>query len=448
MRKPVQSLVTLVMGKNAGYRAAPSRPVTSHDDLPPPTPREDGERLQRIAVIVESVADELTRMEALRQQLQALREPISAEFDAQMKAIAQTAELGHRLSSTSVRLADKEASHAALKEQMRERLVKLEQTTAALEAQTSARHAADSEVAELRPALAQVNLQIEALRRRLSERDAECSDLQIEKKSLIGQIETLTGLNKELSSRSEQLQHDFAGANDQLADVRKRAEAVQVRALRAERVADDLNATLSVERDRVAELESRAQASQEVANRTIAALQAKDDERLVEIAALRNKLGDVQTRCASLEEAREKSVAELQGLNAQRSGLVRDLAARDVEMLQLKNRAQGLEAGLEESRRRVADVDAARTVAVQRADGLAKQVTSLEGRSARSDVLIEQKTAEVASLRALNDELKTKLSATTQDLQGVIVQQKSEIEMLRGALAAVQATKQSLAEAG
>jgi hypothetical protein len=85
---------------------------------------------------------------------------------------------------------------------------------------------------------------------------------------------------------------------------------------------------------------------------------------------------------------------------------------------------------------------------VQRADGLAKQVTSLEGRSARSDVLIEQKTAEVASLRALNDELKTKLSATTQDLQGVIVQQKSEIEMLRGALAAVQATKQSLAEAG
>jgi crescentin len=447
MRTPVQSLVTLVMGRRPGQGAL-ARPATGPKDIVIPTPREDGERLQRIAVVVESVAGELARLEQLRLQLQALRAPMSAEFDAQMKAIAQTAELGHRLSSTSARLGEHETGLAAAREQLRERQAKLEQTTAALEAQTSARHAVETEVAELRPALAQVNLQVEALRRRLGERDAECSDLQIEKKSLAGQIETLTGVNKELSSRAEQLQHDFAATNDQLADVRKRGEAVQVRALRAERLVDDLNATLSVERDRIAELESRAQAAQELANRTIAAMQAKDDERLVEIAALRNKLGDVQTRCASLEEAREKSVAELQGLNAQRGGLVRDLAARDVELLQLKNRLQSLEANLEESRRRIADVDAARVAAVQRSDGLAKQLTALEGRSARSDILVEQRVAEAGALRAANEELKAKLAATTQDLQGVIVQQKSEIEMLRGALAAVQTTKQGLVEAG
>jgi chromosome segregation ATPase len=436
-----------MLGRKPDYAGAAGRAPLGQKDLVLPTPREDGERLQRIAVVVESVAGELARVETLRQQLQALRGPMATEFDAQMKSIAQTAELGHRLSSTATRLAEREASLASAKDQVRERQTKLEQTSAALEAQTAAKNAAETEVAELRPALAQVNLQIEALRRRLGERDTECSDLQIEKKSLSGQIETLTALNKELSGRAEQLQHDFAAANDQLADVRKRGEAVQVKALRAERLVDDLNAVLSVERDRVAELEGRAQAAQEAASRTIAALQAKDDERLVEIAALRNKLGDIQTRCASLEEAREKSVTELLGLNTQRSALVRDLAARDVELLQLKNRLQGLEAGLEESRRRVADVDAARMVAVQRSDGLAKQLTALEGRSARADLVVEQRGAELGSLRALNDELKAKLATTTQDLQGVIVQQKSEIEMLRGALAAVQTTKQTLAEA-
>jgi crescentin len=416
-------------------------------DIPAATPREDGERLQRVALVVESVADELARIDTLRQQLHDLRGPMAAEFDAQMKAISQTAELAHRLSSTSARLAEREANLASVKDQLRERQAKLDQTSASLEAQTSAKNAAEAEIAELRPALTQANLQTEALRRRLSERDTECSDLQIEKKSLTGQIETLTGLNKELSSRAEQLQHDFAAANDQLADVRKRGEAVQVKALRAERLVDDLNAALSLERDRVAELESRAQAAQEASSRTIAALQAKDDERLVEIAALRNKLGDIQTRCASLEEAREKSVTELLGLNTQRSGMVRDLAARDVELLQLKNRLKGLEAALEESRRRVADVDAARIVAVQRSDGLAKQLTALEGRSTRADLVVEQRSSELSALRALNDDLKAKLSSTTQDMQGVIVQQKSEIEMLRGALAAVQTSKQSLAEA-
>ncbi len=448
MRKPVQSLVTRMMGKRPDPAGAPGRVATGHEDLVLAAPREDGERLQRIAVVVESVAGELARVETLRQQLQSLRGPMAAEFDAQMKSIAQTAELGHRLSSTTARLAERDANLAAAKDQLRERQAKLEQTSAALEAQTTAKNAAESEVAELRPALAQANLQIEALRRRLSERDTECSDLQIEKKSLTGQIETLTGLNKELSGRAEQLQHDFAAANDQLADVRKRGEAVQVKALRAERIVDDLNAALAVERDRVAELESRIQAAQEASSRTISGLQAKDDERLVEIAALRNKLGDVQTRCASLEEAREKSVTELLGLNTQRSGMVRDLAARDVELLQLKNRLQGLEANLEESRRRVADVDAARIVAVQRSEGLSKQLTALEGRSARADLVVEQRASELSALRALNDELKVKLSTTTQDLQGVIVQQKSEIEMLRGALAAVQTTKQTLAEAG
>jgi crescentin len=142
-----------------------------------------------------------------------------------------------------------------------------------------------------------------------------------------------------------------------------------------------------------------------------------------------------------LEDAREKSAAGLQELNIERSELVRELAARDVSLIQLKNRVQLLETALDEARRRSSDVDAARLVAVQRAESLSKSFTALEGRYARSERVIEQRTSEVQSLEKSNEELRGKLAATTQDLQGVIVQQKAEIDMLRGALNAAQKTK-------
>jgi len=377
--------------------------------------------------------------------LEALRDPISSEFDAQMKAIAQAAELNHRLSSTAARLAELEAEQKVLKEQFHENQTKLEQSASALDGQSTGRQAAEQELAELRAELSQARLQLEEFALRHAERESVSADLKIENKSLSTQLEKLITVSKELSSRAEQLQHDFVAATDQLNDARKRGETIQVRALRAERIVEDLQGMLSAERDRIADLESKIQATQASANRMIAAMQSKDDERLVEIAALRNRLGDVQTRCVSLEEAREKSVSELQTLNAERSDLNRDLAAREVELMQVRNRLESLETGLEEAKRRVGDVDTARVVAVQRADSLAKQLTSLEGRFVRSELAVEQKSSEIEALKAANDEFKLKLSTTSEDLRGVIVQQKSEIDMLRSALNAVQKTKQFIA---
>jgi chromosome segregation ATPase len=445
VKKSANPLVMLLSGRksnpaDAGVAATPNQqdPLLASQQL-------DADRLQRIAVVIENVVGELGRVEHLRMLLEALRDPISSEFDAQMKSIAQTAELRHRLSSTAARLGELEAEQKAVKEQFQEARTRLERSGTDLEDHFSARQAAEQELAETRPALAQARSQVEELSRRVSEQEARCSNLEIANESLSVQFEKTAFVNKDLSNQLEQLHHDFVSASDQLADTRNRAEAAQVRALRAERVVEDLNGALSAERERVAGLEGKIQTIQASANRMITSMLEKDDERLVEIATLRNRLGDVQTRCASLEEAREKSVAELQGLNAERGSLSRDLSAREVELIQVRNRLESLERALDEVRRRASDVEAARLVAVQRGDGLAKQLTSLESRSVRSEVALEQKVAEIEALRSANGELKSQLSTTSEELNRTIVQQKSEIDMLRSALNAVQKTKQFIA---
>ncbi len=446
MKKPVNALVTLITGRKPSSFSTAEEPRALRTEPYLRAPHDDGERLQRIAVVIESVAGELARLEYLRSSLEGLRDPISTEFDTQMKAIAQAAELNHRLGSANSRLAELDAERTATREQLHDTIAKLERSAEALEAQASGRHLAEQEVAELRPILLQAREQADDLARKLAEREHEHANLLIESKSLSTQLEKQDLIIGELSGRAERLQHDLDGANDQLGDARKRGEALQARALRAERVVDDLNGALTAERDRVAELEARLQAVQAAASRTVSGLQAKDDERLMEIANLKNRLSDVQTRCASLEESREKTIAELHALNAERNELGRDAAAREVDLMQLRNRVQSLTTQLDDAKRRVVDVDLARTTAVQRSDGLAKQLTGLEGRFTRSEIALEQKSAEADTLKAAIEELRAKLAASTQDLQAVVVQQKSEIDMLRGALGAMQKSKPFISE--
>jgi crescentin len=441
MRTPVNALVTLITGRKPA-RAAANQEVTRRRPEPlVRSPQEDGERLHRIAFVIQNVMGELARIDELRLSLDELRVPIAAEFDARMKEKAQVAELGHRFSSTAQRLGDVEGERRHLEAQLHDASANLEKASAALEIEYTGRQQAEQEVSELRPALHQMQMRIEELSQTLADRNTEYSNLSIDRQSLLSQFDKLTEQNREMSVRLEHLHNNLVAATDQLADSRKRTDDLQARTLRSERMAEDLNIALLSERDRVAEHERALQAAQAGAARTIAALQAKDEEHLVEIASLKTRLEDAQTRCMRLEDAREKSAAGLQELNIERSELVRELAARDVSLIQLKNRVQLLETALDEARRRSSDVDAARLVAVQRAESLSKSFTALEGRYARSERVIEQRTSEVQSLEKSNEELRGKLAATTQDLQGVIVQQKAEIDMLRGALNAAQKTK-------
>jgi chromosome segregation ATPase len=156
---------------------------------------------------------------------------------------------------------------------------------------------------------------------------------------------------------------------------------------------------------------------------------------------VKDKLEDAQSRSARLEAAREVSIGELQALTADRAELLRLAASRDVEVGQLKKRIQGAEAANEDARRQCTDLEMARAAAVLRSDTLAKELTAMEARIARSDLLIDQKSDEIATLQTSREELKARLSHGNQELQGVIAQQKSEISMLRGALEASKRAK-------
>ncbi|MDR3511927.1 MAG: hypothetical protein P4L73_09845 [Caulobacteraceae bacterium] len=441
-------LLTLIMGRRA-TRPAPVADLAGPEQAQIERAfQEDGERLEHIASIINDVADDLGRIEALRLSLENLKGPIRSEFRARLKENARAASLSAQLFTALARLADSEAEHKAAARQLEETLHKAGRLEEVVEQLTAARLAAETEVLELRPALAQSASELDEMGRELAQQREDHAVLEIANTALKSQVENLVRAQGDLKGRADQLHEDLVLANDQLAGARKRYEETRADAVRFERIADDLTFALAAERDRVAALEAQLAAARAESGRTIAALQATEDQRRAELAELKDRLEDAQSRCARLEAVRETSVVELQALTAERADLLRIVAARDVDVGQLKKRLESHETAKEEARRQCVDLEMARSAAVLRADVLAKEVTNLEARLARTDLAVEQKSGELAALQASREQLKVRLLHDNQELQGVVAQQKSEISMLRGALGATKRSKARGIEAG
>lgn len=439
-------LLTLIKGRRAA-RPAPAQEGGGPEKIQIERAfQEDGERLEHISGVIEEAADGLARLEGLRTALDGLKGPLRAEFKARLKENARAASLSAQLSASLARLTEAEGEHKAASRRLDETLQKAAKLEESLEQQTAGRLAAETEVLELRPALAQASSRLDEVSRELARQREENALLEIARNALSNQIGTLTVAQGELKVRADQLREEHVATTDQLAAARKRYEETRAEAVRFERAADDLAFTLAAERDRVAALETQLAAAKAEAGRSIAALQATEDQRRTEMAELKDRLMDAQSRSARLESVRESSMAELQALTSERADLMRQLAAREVDIGQLKKRVESCESAIEDSRRQCTDLELARSAAVLRADALAKEVTALEARLARSDLQIEQKSGEIAALQAAREELKGRMLHGHDELQAVIARQKSEISMLRGALGASKRAKPRASE--
>jgi chromosome segregation ATPase len=430
----INPLVTLIKSRRS-LRPAPSVEHSSSEKIQIDRGfQEDGERLEHISVVIGEAAKDLERLEELRTLLESLRGPLRAEFKVRLKENARAAGLSAQLNTTTTRLAETEVELKAMGRRLDESLQKSQQFEDALEQESAVRLAAETEVLKLRPALGQVSARLDDTARDLTKQREENGLLEISNTSLSNQITNLSADKSALKARVDQLNDEYVTVSDQFVAAQRRYEEIRAEAGRFERTIDDLTFALTAERDRVAALEAQLTAVKAEAGRNIAALKAAEDQRRAELANLRDKLDDAQSRSARLEAIREASIGEMQALAAERAELLRLAASRDVEIGQLQKRIQGAEAANEDARRQCADLEMARAAAVLRSDTLAKGLTAMEARIARSDLLVEQKSDEIVALQTSREEIKVKLLHGNEELQGVIAQQKSEISMLRGAL--------------
>jgi crescentin len=155
---------------------------------------------------------------------------------------------------------------------------------------------------------------------------------------------------------------------------------------------------------------------------------------LTEIQKLKDSLEDAQARSARLETARETRAAELQAITEERASLIRTLSAKDLELNQLRSRADNLDSAMGELRARMSDVESARATAITRAETLAKENSVLESRADRAEMGLISRMAAFKNLTDSFEDHKARTNQEIQELSGLVARQKTELGMMRGAL--------------
>jgi chromosome segregation ATPase len=396
--------------------------------------QESGERLQQISLSVADAAEELGRLDSVRQTLLSLKKPIQQEFESQLKESTRVARICNELSDALAKLeelrADKQASHAKIS-QLEEKLAEAEDLNSRLEPElTSVRE----EHMQLSAAHEQSKKHVEVRVQELTRERERIAQLESTNTSLLAHLDEAMAAQAELKTQTEQLQEAQSQIPDQLVAAQRRYEQARADVLALESSVNELNFKLSAERERIATQESQLMVLKVEADRSRVALQTAENTRRSEFAAATDRIEDLQAWGARLEGSRNAAVADLQLRETALADASRNLASRDLEVTQLKTSLQNAEAAKAKALAAAHDLEAARTAAVSRADALSKEVASLELRLGQSEQRAELKSGQMSEIQAAIELVKAKTAEEIQELRHVNAQRSAEITMLRGAL--------------
>jgi len=376
-----------------------------------------GERFETIQDSLDQMSDMARRFGAFEGLLTQLREPLEAEFksrrDNHVELInlrAANVETGQRLDVVTLearKLADALADSEGRADDLAARLV--EQTAASQEARV--------ETDRLRSELSVAIGKIEALEAGDRAANQRIKELEQDQDALRVQLKQAEGLRTEAESGRAQLQRDHALIQEENTVLRRRIDEVSAEIAALARSSATSEGQLATER-------ARAATEQSETARAMRALENQAETSRAEIASLSARLDTATARANGLDLLNTEQAIRLSELQTGSHGTERKAEQLQVSLDRAMERIRGLETETEDTRQRMAGMEAARLAAVDRAETLAKAATAHEKAIARAE---DRMLKIQAKLTAAQDEHHAKTQAMLQQTTAL----RAELEGVR-----------------
>ena len=438
--------MNMLKGKPAAPTAKPDENPALEADSIEMLAAEGGERLEEISRVIDEASRELLKLDQARAALESLTEPLRAEFKARIKDNAQLASVNSKLGLTQNRLNEREAELKQALARATELEANLNATMESNELLTATKQSCERDIIELRTALQELRAENEELKveRQISLNSQ--TSLGIENASLAARVAQYVTFERESAGQKEKLEDENARALSEVDTLRRRCEQVRTEAMESERRAGEMEYALKSVTEERSVLEAQLATLRAESGRNSSDYQAAEALKLTEIQKLKDSLEDALARSARLESARETRAGELQAITEERASLIRTLSAKDLELNQLRSRADNLDSAMGELRARMSDVESARATAITRAETLAKENSVLESRADRAEMGLISRMAAFKNLTDSFEDHKARANQEVQELSGLVARQKTELGMMRGALESSKRSKLLSAE--
>ena len=404
-------------------------PVDESQDLPA-TP------LQTLANAIQKATQDLHAMDEIRLRLEALRAPISVEFENRVVDNNRLAQLTSELRTTRARLAEAEALYQRANERGRDLDMQVVTLTGELDRTRVSLAAASEALERLRPEHQEALATIEELRTHTIAYSGQVFDLKTDKEYLARQLdvaETARTNVEALLARTREVGIEMeARAEGAL----KRLEQASAENISLERTISELKVITAGEQERAAELATQLAAARAEARLSQETMKEQSELNRAEIKELRTKVEEGAARAKRMQQLHNELSSSQTATLDEKSKMQRDLASMGAENRQMTQRIEVLESWLADWRRRFGDVDSARLVAVDRAEELNTALAQSDAALKRFEGIAEQKGNELDEVRRGNDAEQTRFRSEIGELKSALSQARAELKMMRASLAA------------
>ena len=380
-----------------------------------------GERFETIQDSLDQMSDMARRFGAFEGLLTQLREPLEAEFksrrDNHVELInlrAANVETGQRLEIVTLearKLADALADSEARADDLAARLG--EQSAASQEARV--------ETDRLRSELSVATGKVEALEAGERAASQRIKELEQDQDALRVQLKQAEGLRTESEGGRAQIQRDHALIQEENTVLRRRIDKVSAEIAALARSSASSEGQLATER-------ARSATEQSETARAMRALENQTETARAEIASLSARLDTATARANGLDLLNTEQATRLSELQTGSHGTERKAEQLQVSLDRAMERVRGLETETEDTRQRMAGMEAARLAAVDRAETLAKAATAHEKAIARAE---DRMLKIQAKLTAAQDEHHAKTQSMLQQTSAL----RAELEGVRAGAA-------------
>lgn len=392
--------------------------------------------LQSLANAISKASIDLHQLDEIRLKLEALRAPISVEFENRVADNNRLAQLTSELRTTRARLAEAEGALQRAGERGRDLDMQVVTLSGELDRSRVSLAAATESLERLRPEFQEALAQIEELRTQAIANTGEIFDLKTDKEYLSRQLdvsETARSNGESLLARTREVQAEMeARAEGAL----KRLEQSSAENISLERSISELKVVLAGEQERAAELTTQLAAARAEARLSQETQKEQSEINRQEIKELRNKLEEAAARAKRMQQLHNELSTNQTAMLDEKSKQQRDLAAVQAENRQAAQRIEVLESWLADWRRRFGDVDSARLVAVDRAEELSVALSQSDSAVKRFEGMAEAKSNELEEARRVSETEQSRLRSEVAELKSSLSQARAELKMMRASLAA------------
>jgi chromosome segregation ATPase len=437
-----KNLIQLLTRQKADApQALAQTPLILDDDKPEAIPIDESQELaatplQTLANAIQRASQDLHAMDEIRLRLEALRAPISVEFENRVVDNNRLAQLTSELRTTRARLAEAEALYQRANERGRDLDMQVVTLTGELDRTRVSLAAAAEGLERLRPEHQEALATIEELRTHTIAYSGEVFDLKTDKEYLSRQLEvseTARTNGEALLARTREVGIEMeARAEGAL----KRLEQASAENIQLERTISELKVITAGEQERAAELSTQLAAARAEARLSQETMKEQSEVNRAEIKELRTKVEEGAARAKRMQQLHNELSSSQTATLDEKSKLQRDLASTGAENRQMTQRIEVLESWLADWRRRFGDVDSARLVAVDRAEELNTALAQSDAALKRFEGMAEQKGNELDEVRRGNDAEQNRLRSEIGELKSALSQARAELKMMRASLAA------------